>query len=111
MWLYECFSVSLIFGVITCAAGVTGVVIGIYSAGILRKITPKADPLICGVGLIAGAPFLYLAIVCSNHSTVATWVNIFICAVMLKVETVIQFTPAPVKLEQTTELCNVIMMH
>jgi MFS transporter, Spinster family, sphingosine-1-phosphate transporter len=74
MQLYTCFSVSLIFGIITCAAGVTGVLIGTYSAGFLRKITPKADPLICGVGLIAGAPFLYMAIICSNHSTVATWV-------------------------------------
>jgi len=67
--------VSLIFGCITCAAGVSGVVIGTYAASILRKYTPKADPLICGVGLIGSAPFLYLAMMFSSHNTIATWVS------------------------------------
>jgi len=67
-------SVSLIFGVITCAAGITGVSLGLYFASLLRKVTKKADPLVCGIGLIASAPFLYLAIVMSSHNAVLTWV-------------------------------------
>jgi len=68
--------VSLIFGVITCAAGICGVTLGLYSASLLRKVTPKADPLVCGIGLIAGAPFLYLAIVMSSHDAILTWVRL-----------------------------------
>jgi len=63
-----------VFGVITCAAGITGVSLGLYFARLLRKLTPKADPLVCGIGMIASAPFLYLAIVMSSHDAVLTWV-------------------------------------
>jgi len=76
-------TVSLIFGVITCAAGFTGVAGGLYFANLLRRWTPRADPLVCAVGLIASAPFLYLAIVCSNHSITATWILIFIAEALL----------------------------
>ena len=67
---------SLIFGVITCAAGICGVSLGLYFASLLRKVTQKADPLICGIGLIAIAPFLYLAIVTSSHNAIVTWVRL-----------------------------------
>ena len=66
--------VSLIFGVTTCAAGISGVTLGLYFASLLRNVTKKADPLVCGIGLIASAPFLYLAIVMSSHNAVLTWV-------------------------------------
>jgi len=68
--------VSLIFGVITCAAGITGVSLGLYFSSQLRKVTQKADPLVCGIGLIASAPFLYLAIVMSSRDAVLTWVRL-----------------------------------
>ena len=67
---------SLIFGVITCAAGFAGVAIGSYAAALLRPYTKRADPLVCAFGLIASAPFLYLAICLSQHNTIATWVSL-----------------------------------
>lgn len=69
-----CHRVCLIFGVITCAAGISGVGLGLYFASLLRKVTKKADPLVCGIGLISSAPFLYLAIVMSSHNALLTWV-------------------------------------
>lgn len=69
------FSVSLIFGVITCITGVLGVASGVQVSRQLRKKTPRADPLVCAAGLLLSAPFLYLAIVFAQASTIATYVS------------------------------------
>jgi len=70
-----CFRVSFIFGVITCLAGFSGVAIGMFAAKRLRPVTPRADPLLCAFGLIAGAPFLLLSLVLSRYHSVITWVS------------------------------------
>jgi hypothetical protein len=67
--------VSLIFGVITCLAGFSGVAIGSVAAKKLRPITPRADPLICAFGMITGAPFLLLSLAVSQYNTLLTWVS------------------------------------
>uniref|UniRef100_A0A7N8XDE1 Protein spinster homolog 1 n=1 Tax=Mastacembelus armatus TaxID=205130 RepID=A0A7N8XDE1_9TELE len=66
---------SLIFGVITCITGVLGVASGVLVSRQLRKKTPRADPLVCAAGLLLSAPFLYLAIVFAEASTIATYVS------------------------------------
>lgn len=77
-WLSRgCFSSdSLIFGAITCVTGVLGVASGVQASRRLRTKTPRADPLVCAAGLLLSAPFLYLAIVFAQASTIATYVSI-----------------------------------
>lgn len=66
---------SLLFGAITCVTGVLGVASGVQLSRLLRRRTARADPLVCAAGLLLCAPFLYLAIVFAQASTVATYVS------------------------------------
>lgn len=66
---------SLIFGAITCITGFLGVAMGVAVSRKLRTRTPRADPLVCASGLLLSAPFLYLAIVFAQTSTIATYVS------------------------------------
>ena len=71
------FSVSFIFGALTCAAGVCGVSLGTMGAQFLRRYNSKADTLVCALGNLLSAPFLYFGFICAqNHVTVA-WVSWF----------------------------------
>ncbi|XP_071791052.1 protein spinster homolog 1-like [Asterias amurensis] len=70
-------NVSFIFGALTCAAGVCGVSIGTMGAQFLRRYNSKADTLVCALGNLLSAPFLYFGFICAqNHVTVA-WVCVF----------------------------------
>lgn len=74
VWVFFSSS-SLIFGAITCVTGVLGVASGVQVSRQLRKKTARADPLVCAAGLLLCAPFLYLAIMFAQASTVATYVS------------------------------------
>jgi len=64
------------FGLITCASGFVGVAMGSWSASKLRsKWASRADPLVCAIGLIGCAPFLFLALYFSRHYIIVTWVS------------------------------------
>lgn len=76
-------NVALIFGGITVAAGFIGVALGAESSRRYKKINPRADPLICALGLLVCTPFLFFALVMSRHQTVITWILIFIGEVAL----------------------------
>lgn len=76
-------AVSMIFGSITCVAGIIGVAIGWNTAKLLRKYTEKADPLICAFGMLSCSPFLFLALYLSKKYLVATWIFIFIGETLL----------------------------
>uniref|UniRef100_A0A8C7UWU7 Protein spinster homolog 1 n=1 Tax=Oncorhynchus mykiss TaxID=8022 RepID=A0A8C7UWU7_ONCMY len=64
---------SLYFGIITVVSGILGVASGAEVSRRLRLRTPKADPLVCALGLLLSAPFLYLAIVFAQASPTATY--------------------------------------
>ncbi|CAB1341350.1 unnamed protein product [Coregonus sp. 'balchen'] len=64
---------SLYFGIITVVSGILGVASGAEASRRLRLRTPRADPLVCALGLLLSAPFLYLAIVFAQASTIATY--------------------------------------
>ena len=51
--------VSLMFGVLTLVSSLAGVVGGAWLAQKLRPRYATADPLVCGVGLLASAPPLF----------------------------------------------------
>ena len=59
----QAYGISFIFGVITMLAGVVGVLIGTKGGELLRSRVAYGDPLVCGIGMLVSAPFLFLAIV------------------------------------------------
>ncbi|KAJ6655766.1 hypothetical protein lerEdw1_004819 [Lerista edwardsae] len=67
---------SRIFGGVTIATGILGVIIGAEAARRYKKINTRADPLICAVGLLTSAPCMYLAIMLAQDSIVATYILI-----------------------------------
>ncbi|XP_067135266.1 protein spinster homolog 1 isoform X2 [Centruroides vittatus] len=69
--------VSLIFGVITCIAGIVGVTLGSLSAQWYRRRNPRADPLVCAFGLLSSAPLVFLGIVMAHKYTMLSWFLIF----------------------------------
>ena len=66
---------SLIFGVLTCVSGFIGVGMGAEIARRLKLRNPRADPLVCAVGLLSSAPFLFLALTTAVYNTTLTYVS------------------------------------
>lgn len=106
---------SLIFGAITCVTGVLGVASGVQVSRLLRTRTPRADPLICAAGLLLSAPFLYLAIVMAQTSTVATYVFIFLGETFLSmnwaiVADILLYVVIPTR-RSTAEALQIVISH
>ncbi|KAK6638189.1 hypothetical protein RUM44_008617 [Polyplax serrata] len=53
--------ISFKFGIITMVSGLIGVPLGQVVACKLKQKFPRADPLICGFGLLISAPLLFIA--------------------------------------------------
>ncbi|CAD6196344.1 unnamed protein product [Caenorhabditis auriculariae] len=79
-------SLQLVFGLITCAAGIIGVVLGSFVAQMWRDgkgifaghASHRADALVCGYGALIALPFLFSALVVADRSITATWILIFV---------------------------------
>jgi hypothetical protein len=54
-----CSSVSIIFGAVTMVSGMLGVPLGALLSTFLREKFPRADPIICGTGLILSSFFIF----------------------------------------------------
>ncbi|XP_063002493.1 protein spinster homolog 3 [Elgaria multicarinata webbii] len=74
---------SRIFGGITIATGILGVVSGAEAARRYKKVNAKADPLICALGSLASAPCIYLGIMLAQQSIVATYIFIALAEFLL----------------------------
>ncbi|XP_042298141.1 protein spinster homolog 3 isoform X2 [Sceloporus undulatus] len=74
---------SRIFGGITIATGILGVVTGAEAARRYKKINAKADPLICALGSLTSAPCMYLAIMLAQESILATYIFIALAEFLL----------------------------
>ncbi|KAM4530790.1 protein spinster homolog 1 isoform 1-T1 [Odontesthes bonariensis] len=106
---------SLIFGIITCVTGVLGVASGVQVSRQLRKKTPRADPLVCAAGLMLSAPFLYLAIIFAQASTIATYVFIFLGETFLSmnwaiVADILLYVVVPTR-RSTAEALQIVISH
>lgn len=76
-------SVPFIFGIVTMMSGVVGVPLGMVLSTKLKHRYPRADPIICGCGILISAVFLTLGMILCNTYIVATFVFIFIGEVAL----------------------------
>ncbi|KAM7387647.1 hypothetical protein PAMA_009996 [Pampus argenteus] len=106
---------SLIFGVITCVTGILGVATGVQISRQLRKKTPRADPLVCAAGLLLSSPFLYLAIVFAQTSTIATYIFIFLGETFLSmnwaiVADILLYVVVPTR-RSTAEALQIVISH
>lgn len=111
----EADTVSLIFGVITCAAGFSGVALGSFTASKLRKVSKRADPLVCAFGLITSAPFMYFALSMSTYNSIVPWVLIFIGETLLSlnwalVTDILLYVVIPTR-RSTAEACQILLAH
>lgn len=71
------------FGVITMLSGLVGVPAGSILAQKLRVRYPRADPLICAVGLLVSAPLLFGAALTASTNPVLCYTLIFLGEVSL----------------------------
>uniref|UniRef100_A0A3P9LGW4 Protein spinster homolog 1 n=1 Tax=Oryzias latipes TaxID=8090 RepID=A0A3P9LGW4_ORYLA len=106
---------SLNFGIITCISGVLGVASGVAVSRRLRTKTARADPLVCAAGLLLSAPFLYLAIVFAESSTIATYVFIFLGETFLSmnwaiVADILLYVVVPTR-RATAEAVQIVLSH
>ena len=78
-----CCRVSYIFGLIAMLAGLVGVPLGSFLGQKLRLTYPRADPLVCGAGLLLSTPFLLAGLLISEWNTTACFCVIFFGQVLL----------------------------
>ncbi|RCN37482.1 protein spinster protein [Ancylostoma caninum] len=76
--------ISVVFGVITCCAGIVGIIAGSTIAQAWRegnwcfRPSHRADPFVCAVGSFFAAPFFFTALVVASHSLNVAWIFMFL---------------------------------
>lgn len=76
-------NINLIFGAITAASGILGVVIGSGGASWYRRYNPRADPLICAAGVFISIPFSFLGLAVAHKTMSLAWISIFLAVLFL----------------------------
>ncbi|CAF3251391.1 unnamed protein product [Rotaria socialis] len=76
-------NVSLYFGIVTCGAGILGVLLGSEVARRYRKINARGDPIVCGIAVLLALPFLFSVLLLSKDHLILTWIFIFIAETLL----------------------------
>ncbi|XP_042901437.1 protein spinster homolog 1 isoform X2 [Parasteatoda tepidariorum] len=74
---------SLVFGVITCFAGIVGVVLGSICSQYWRRYNPRADPLICAYSMMFSIPLVYAACLTASSNNTLSYVCIFFGVTLL----------------------------
>lgn len=76
--------ISVLFGVVTCCAGIVGIIAGSTVAQAWRegnwcfKPTHRADAFVCAMGSLLATPLFYAALVIGSHSLNIAWVLLFL---------------------------------
>lgn len=72
------YRIGLIFGVIACLGGLSGVLIGYSSSRYFRSIYPYADSWVCAIGVALSIPCILLSIALARQSPTISWFAIFL---------------------------------
>ncbi|XP_035691075.1 protein spinster homolog 1-like isoform X3 [Branchiostoma floridae] len=107
--------IALIFGGITCAAGVIGTVAGAEWGKRWKKSNPTADPLVCAIGMLGCTPFLYFALLLSRTNIIVTYVlvligEIFLCLNWTLVADIVLYVVIPTR-RSTAEAVQIVICH
>ncbi|VDO20967.1 unnamed protein product [Haemonchus placei] len=76
--------ISVIFGVITCCAGIVGIIAGSTVAQAWRegnwcfRASHRADAFVCAAGSLLAAPLLFIALIVGSHSLDYAWILLFL---------------------------------
>ena len=76
-------SVSYIFGLIAMLAGLLGVPLGSFLGQKLRLRFPRADPLVCGAGMMLSTPFMLAGLFLAKWNTVGCFAVVFFGQLLL----------------------------
>ena len=76
-------SINLLFGIVTVIGGIGGVLLSAVSAQYFRKKTDRADALICALGVLAAAPFVFFALLLPRSSITFTFLFMLISITLL----------------------------
>jgi len=76
-------NVAFVFGVVLSVAGVLGLALGSGLSYKLRERLPWVDPVICGLGLLASAPFCLAAVGFARESPAAAFGLVFVGEIFL----------------------------
>ncbi|XP_029462948.1 protein spinster homolog 1 [Rhinatrema bivittatum] len=106
---------SLIFGIITCVTGILGVTSGVEISKRYRKVNPRADPLVCAIGLLSSSPLLFFAVVSAKSNTIVTYVFIFLGELLLSlnwaiVADILLYVVIPTR-RSTAEAFQIVISH
>ncbi|KFM71846.1 Protein spinster, partial [Stegodyphus mimosarum] len=75
--------VNLIFGIITCFAGIAGVILGSLCSQYFRRFNARADPLICAYSMLAAIPLVFVACITASSNTSVSYALIFFGVTLL----------------------------
>ncbi|KAJ1371474.1 hypothetical protein KIN20_033435 [Parelaphostrongylus tenuis] len=76
--------ISVIFGVITCCAGIVGIVMGTTLSQTLKEgkwcllVLPTADPFVCAGGSLLATPLFFITLLVASHSLDLAWALMFV---------------------------------
>ncbi|XP_023215591.1 protein spinster homolog 1-like [Centruroides sculpturatus] len=76
-------NVNIKFGIITCVAGISGVLLGSGLSQYLRKFNERADPLVCAAGMLGSTPFVFFGCIVAAKYTNLSWTLIFFGEMLL----------------------------
>ncbi|KAK7870089.1 hypothetical protein R5R35_011072 [Gryllus longicercus] len=108
-------NVAFVFGIITMVSGVVGVPLGSYLGQILRSRFPRADPLVCGCGLLISVPFLISSMFLARYNIVLCYVVMFFGELALNlnwaiVADILLYVVVPTR-RSTAEAFNILFSH
>lgn len=72
-----CFRIAFRFGIVAMISGLVGVPAGSMLAQHLRPRIRRIDAYICGLGLLASCPFIFMAIFAAKFSTTLCFTMVF----------------------------------
>jgi len=75
--------VSFVFGAVTMMSGIIGVPLGMFLSTKLKPQFPRADPIICGVGILLSAVFITLGIINCKTNIILAFVLLFVGEIAL----------------------------
>ncbi|XP_061231416.1 protein spinster homolog 1 isoform X3 [Neopsephotus bourkii] len=106
---------SMLFGALTVASGVLGVGLGAELSRRWSPHCPRAEPLLCAMGLLGSAPCLLLAIMAARPSPTAAYIFIFLGESLLSlnwaiVAEILMHVVAPTR-RSTAEALQIITSH
>lgn len=107
--------VSYIFGLIAMLAGLLGVPLGSFLGQKLRVRYQRADPVVCGMGLLLSTPLMLAALFVAKMNTTVCFVIIFFGQLMLNlnwaiVADILLYVVIPTR-RSTAEAFQILFSH